>query len=143
MPDVRLLVACRQVLVDTFSNAASAIGILDSLTLASVPAVLPGLMVLAVLEKRNGDEDTFPANVTVRLNGAVLASSPGSVSFAGQRMARIVADLGNLVLATHGELRFSLETPREESLGEYVVAIEPPVPNLFERHSENKGATSN
>ncbi len=143
MPDVRLLVACRQVIVDTFSNAASAVGILDSLTLASVPTVLPSLMVLAVLEKRDGDEETLPANIKVRLDGAILQSSTGSVNFAGQRMARIVANLGNLVLPAHGELRFSLETPREESLGEYVVAIEPPVPNLFEPHSENKGATSN
>lgn len=137
MPDVRLMVACQQVIVDTFSNAVSVIGVLDSLTLASVPTVIPRLMVLVVLERRDEDDDIFSANISVRLNGIVLGSSLGSVKFAGLHMARIVVDLGNLVVSAPGELRFCLES-NAKSLGEYVVAVELTSPTFFEPPVEIK-----
>ncbi|MHB1768676.1 MAG: DUF6941 family protein [Phycisphaerae bacterium] len=132
MPKTRLILACRQVIVDTFSNAACAINIFDSFTVAGVPVAFPGLMVLAVIEKHEEDADSIAANIAVRLNGRLLVISPGSVNFAGQRMARVIADLGNLVIDAPGELRFSVES-NDTTLGEYVVAVGVTSPTLFDQ----------
>lgn len=101
---VRFVVACDASLLDSRSNNASLIGIIEELRTAEFPAYV-GFDVVCLLEKETGDpEVSDTVGLSIALNGVELRNIAVVVNFAGETRSRIFAEVRLLKLAAAGRL---------------------------------------
>lgn len=101
---VRFVIVCDASLVDSRSNNASLIGIIEELRIGSFPGYI-GFDVVCLLEKEDGDPE-IPERVglTIALNGVELRQIPVAINFGGEARSRIFAEVRSLKLAAAGRL---------------------------------------
>ena len=101
---VRYVIVCDASLLDSRSNNASLIEIIEELRTGAFPVDVR-FDVVCLFEKEAGDPE-IPDRValTIALNDVELRKIPVSINFAGDARSRIFAEVRSLKLATAGRL---------------------------------------
>jgi hypothetical protein len=110
----RLFFCCDSFSADQRSNTISAFHIMENLTVAALPVVIPRVTVIAVLSREEDDPPTPDFQLEVRLGDQQLVAHPFNVNFANYLTTKAVAELNAIVVQTPGQLSFVLRQAGEE-----------------------------
>lgn len=117
---------------DAASNKISAFNIIDQLTLAQFPALIPRITLIFGLEREGGDPEQFDGILTFSHNTTEVARWPISINFGEHPRARLLTIINGLVIPTPGEFRFVLNSADVE-VGHWELPVtqpEPPSPQI-------------
>ena len=119
-----------RVIRDADENRISVIDLLDYMTVASFPIVLPRLSLIWALSRDEGDAEKYQAVVVLRLNEQTLLRTELEVNFQGSLSTRVTAVIGGLVLPAPGQFmaNWSIENHLEASYA-VVIQAQPHVAN--------------
>jgi hypothetical protein len=141
-------VAAENVLLDTRTNQASAINLMEDVTVVAFPAVVPKLAVMFVLTRLPEDPEEVELSVRVLAGPAGVAGAPGAhegfqspatCSFGGARTTRVYLNFFGFVLTQAGSVAIVLQMPNGTELGRWTIQVsQAAVPNpqmQFEQHA--------
>ena len=105
---VRLFLCSESCAIDARYNAISAFHILENLTVAILPAAIPKISVVTIVDRETGDPEFIDYQLQVHLGGQLLLNNPVRIGFLGQPAARAVLEWQGMLVPTSGPLVFSL-----------------------------------
>ena len=125
MTRLKLLLCAEGVIVDQRTNNASVFTILEELTPQELPVVLPQFVVLAILERDEGDPEKCDCTLGLSLNDEGIFEQDMEVDFKGKPRVRQMVYFGGVPIAKPGTLTASLELGGEE-IGEWRITVNLP-----------------
>lgn len=111
MLSIKYALCAETIIRDAVSNTISAITIFDEISAVAFPMVLPRLEMVFSIERDSGDEETYPASLSVSLGELSLFSENLEIAFQGKSVNRLLVNLQGLVVPTAGTIRIALTIP--------------------------------
>ena len=106
MVTLKLFLCAKSVVVDRFSNSVSIHELVEELSPAKFPAVIPELAALALLEKDDGDPDRTDCALTVTLAGDTIFEQRVVANFEGRKHTRNVMMFRGVPVTKPGLMEF-------------------------------------
>ena len=103
-----LFAACENGIIDAQSKMLSVINIMNEVSAAGFPIVLPKVSAAGILDREAAEPTTFDCRLVISLNGEELANLPWGIDFQGKSRLQACATFQGLLIATAGKLRFAL-----------------------------------
>ncbi|MBI3005007.1 MAG: hypothetical protein HYY49_06275 [Ignavibacteriales bacterium] len=124
----KLLLCADAVVRDAQTNHISVFNIYEEFSPAGLPAIVPRLTVLAVLERLQDDPANVDARLRITLGERNLFERPVHIDFQGSLLARAIMSFEGFVLPAPGELHFSFAVGDAE-IESYTLRIKAPPPH--------------
>ena len=125
MTRLNLFLCAEGVIVDQRSNNVSVFTILEDVTPEELPIVLAQFVVLAILERDEGDPEKCDCTLALSLNDEGMFEQDMVVDFQSKRRVRQMLHFGGVAIEKPGTLTASLEFGGEEA-GEWHITVNPP-----------------
>jgi len=125
MTRLKLFLCAEGVIVDQRSNNVSVFTILEEVTPEELPIVLAQFVVLAILERDEGDPEKCDCTLALSLNDEGMFEQDMVVDFQSKRRVRQMLHFGGVAIEKPGTLTASLELGGEE-VGEWRITVNPP-----------------
>ena len=109
MPRVSFVACSLTSIVDRFTNLLTVVGVVESLPIPSFPFWIPSLSYSAVIRREQGDGNSVPGRITIRIGETTLTQSPVSAEFGEAQGAQVVLNFQGLGVPSAGDLEFVLE----------------------------------
>ena len=125
MTRLNLFLCAEGVIVDQRSNSVSVFTILEEVTPQELPIVLTQFVVLAILERDEGDPGKCDCTLALSLNDEGIFEQHMEVDFQGKLRLRQMVHFGGVPIEKPGTLTASLELGGEE-IGEWRIIVNLP-----------------
>ena len=125
MTRLNLFLCAEGVIVDRRSNNVSVFTILEEVKPQELPIVLAQFVVLAILERDEGDPDKCDCTLAISLNDEGIFEQHMEVDFQGKPRVRQMVHFGGVPIEKPGTLTASLELGGEE-IGEWRITVNLP-----------------
>jgi hypothetical protein len=121
-----LMFACAEsVIIDSESNRATLVHILDDSNVPSFPVVMPYLSAFCIFTRQAGEPDP-DARIRVILNDVTLLDAPFPVAFQDQLRTRATARIHGLMIPAPGQLRVEIRVADAPPIGVWSAQIDGP-----------------
>ena len=126
---MRLIVclAARGIVRDAVTGAISVFHIIEAITPAAFPILIPDISVLSIWRADATDGREVPLGFEVRINGEVASRSDVVLTFAGAAPHRAIITLNGILVAAAGTVEFAF-LRGTETAASYTIDIRPPAP---------------
>jgi len=111
--EVSTAICAQSVIIDRFSNQVSLINLRTQLRAVTFPYWIPEISFVVILEKEDGDPETYETFATVTLNGEEISRTTVIITFKGGRGSRQILNFSGLPVTGPGLLKFILTLPNE------------------------------
>jgi hypothetical protein len=118
---LRLFTCAQHCIIDSNSNAATLVNLLEDISAPSLPIGIPEVGIFSLWERDEGEPDKT-IKLNVRLNENQLFQTDASVAFQNTRNCRAIIMLRGLLISAPGILRFEM-FDGEQLAGTWAVSV--------------------
>ncbi len=125
MTKVKLLLCAEGVVIDQKSNNVSIFNILEQINVEMLPAIIPKMVILSVLEKDESDDIEWKGEYSISIDGKEMGRKLLKHNFRGFLRSRNIMVVAGLPLPKPGTLEIAL-LKEEKKLASYTIEISAP-----------------
>lgn len=103
---INMFTVADSVIVDQATNSMSFINILESVSSAQFPILIPRIMIVSTYKKEPGDADLIQLDLSISINKKIIISNPIQVNFQESQSTRNIVRLQGLPIPETGSLDF-------------------------------------
>jgi hypothetical protein len=122
MMEVSFLLCAESAVVDSTSNKLTIINVVEELSAAGFPAVIPTLTIVALISRKKTEAEKPPMRVVATQNNKELFAIPINSSFQGKFRSRILVGIQGIVIPGVGRIMVSLNH-KNKSLGSWPIEV--------------------
>jgi len=126
MAQVVVLLAAEGVSVDRMSNNLSIFEVLEQMQPIQYPSWVAEFLVVAMLQKDDGDADDFDANLVIAVDEDEVMRQETRLGFGGLRRSRAIFRMHGVPIPHPGILRVTLEGEQVPARSYEIELREPP-----------------
>ena len=115
MITIRWLVVGKYATIDRETADVSIFGAMAGIAPVGLPAVFPGLAVVADLKREQGDPPTIGITLRILTNGAEQFVQPVAVDFQDKFLCHVAVNIQNALVTEPGSMTFELSGPGIEA----------------------------
>lgn len=112
---IRLFACAEHVLIDQQFNDATLVNLLDEVSGAAFPFVIPLFQFLAVVDRNDEEAPEHFGQVKFKLGDQILFDSPVNIDFVDQPRTRCVGTIRGFALPTSGDLEATITISNVEA----------------------------
>lgn len=127
--------------IDISTNALSIFNIIEGISSASLPLIIPKCIITLVVEREEGDPEPIEGRITITNNEHEIHSTPAQIHARGAPGARLSITINGLPVHAPGKLTFKYTVDDSNFEAQTSISVsEPKVSG--EQHSEPAGSIS-
>jgi hypothetical protein len=130
----RLLLCAEGVVVDQLTNNLSVFNILDELHFQTLPAILPKMVIISVLDRDQDDPAKYEARLKIDLAGLKVMEMPIEYNFQNRSRTRNMITMGGLPITSPGVMEIHLDKD-DVKLASYTIYIAVPLAPTVDKKS--------
>lgn len=125
MINTKLMLCADNVIVDRFTNNASAFNILEEITPEGLPFAYPRFVVLSILEREISDPAKLECTLQIKIAEEIIIDQKVIVDFQDKLRSHSVFSIFGMPVPNYGILQASLLC-EERELGHYDIKVNEP-----------------
>jgi hypothetical protein len=122
---LRLFLVAEAIVRDAETNRVSAFNIVENMTAAGFPTLIPRIAILTAFERDSvNDAQTLSGSLSIRLGGDTLLTGRLPIDFRDKLVARHIGRIEGLIGKGPGRLVFGVEFPEQEITATFEVSVD-------------------